>query len=79
MVKRWFNSEVQSKVMEIDCEGAKATVHTIEGIKEASKFALIKLPDTRNEIAEIIFQNLTDIEKEVVFYSLDYELHNKES
>lgn len=79
MIKRWFNSKVQSDVIEIDCEEARAIVHTIDGIRKPCKFALIKLPDTKNEITEIIFHNLTDIEKEVVFDALDYELHNEES
>lgn len=77
MIKRRFNSKVQSDVTEIECEGARATLETIEGISKPSKFVLIRLPDTKNEIAQLILHNLTDIEKEVAFDLLDYELHDE--
>ncbi|MBE6067959.1 MAG: hypothetical protein E7211_09745 [Clostridium lundense] len=77
MIKRWFNSKVQTDVIEIDCEGARGTVQTIEGISKPSKFIMIRLPGNKNEIAEIMLHNLTDIEKEVAFDVLDYELHDE--
>lgn len=77
MIKRRFNSKVQSDVTEIECEGARATLETIEGISKPFKFILIRLPDTKNEIAQLILHNLTDIEKEVAFDLLDYELHDE--
>lgn len=77
MIKRWFNSKIQSDVTEIDCQGARATLETIEGISKPSKFVLIRLPDTKNDIAQIILHNLSDIEKEIAFDVLDYELHDE--
>lgn len=77
MIKRWFNSRVQTEVVEIDYEGARGTLQTIEGISKPYKFMLIRLPDTKNDFAEIMFHNLTDIEKEMTFDVLDYELHDE--
>lgn len=77
MIKRWFNSKVQTDVIEVDYEGARATVQTIEGISKPSKFVLIRLPDSKNELAQIMLHNLTDIEKEIAFDVLDYEFHDE--
>lgn len=77
MIKRWFNSRVQTEVVEIDYEGARGTLQTIEGISKPFKFLLIRLPDTKNALAEIMFHNLTDIEKETIFDILGYELYDE--
>ncbi|NEZ46127.1 hypothetical protein FDF74_02740 [Clostridium niameyense] len=76
MIINEFNAEIQAEVTEIN-NANMAALKTSNGLSEHSKFIFLSLPKYNNEYSYIVFQNVTDKEKEQLFHMLDKELHEQ--
>lgn len=74
MIKQEFDDEIEAVVIEIKSE-IRASLSTEDGISTHKKFALLELP-SKNDYPRIIFQNLSEKEKEQLFELLDNDLHD---
>lgn len=74
MIKHEFDDEIEATVTEIHSE-ANGALYTEDGISTHSKFMLLEIPK-KYDYPRIIFQNLSEKEKEQLFDLLDKDLHD---
>lgn len=73
MIKQQFDDEIEANVTEIHSD-ARAALYTEAGISTHSKFVLLEVAE-KGQYPRIIFQNLSEQDKEKLFELLDKELH----
>lgn len=76
MINSKFNSEIAADIVSLETEQI-AKMDTEEGLSSHKKFVLVALPKYKGQYSTIIFQNVTDNEKEQLFDMLDKELHEQ--